>query len=77
VDLLVDGAKVVSWDIAGDGAHPFNPLRLSLEAGQHHLVFTSHTPAIRLPTDPRPLAFAAANLFLISADGAAVCELQP
>jgi hypothetical protein len=77
VDLLVNGAKVVTWEIIGDGAYPFKAVRLHLKAGQHRLVFASHTAAIRLPTDPRLLAFAVRNLLMVSADGAALCELQP
>jgi hypothetical protein len=76
VDLLVDTAKVVTWEIREKAVQPFEPVRPRLKAGLHSLVFVSHTPAVRLPGDPRLLAFALRNLVLVSADGSALCEFE-
>jgi hypothetical protein len=84
VDLLINHGKVITWEIAeGGGFHPIMPglhpfrILLHLEAGQTSIVFASHKPAISIPSNGRLLAFAVWNLIFVSADGSALCELQP
>jgi hypothetical protein len=76
VDVLVNGARAATWQISWDQFNAFKPVRLHLKMGENRIIFVSHNPAIRLPTDSRPLALAVSNLRATSANGAAVCELQ-
>jgi hypothetical protein len=50
VDLLVDSAKVVTWEIRGEAVQPFAPVWLRLKAGVHCFFLGSRTPVVRLPT---------------------------
>jgi hypothetical protein len=84
VDLFVNSAKVMTREITQSGGfHPTIPglhlfkLPLYLEAGQTSVVLASHKPVIRIPPDGRLLVFAVWNLIFVSADGSALCELQP
>ena len=76
VEVFVNGGKVATWQIIGDRFKAFEPVMLNLKQGENHIVFVSHNPAMRTPTDSRPLALALSNLRATSANGAAVCELQ-
>ncbi|MGH8070503.1 MAG: hypothetical protein ACRERE_35750 [Candidatus Entotheonellia bacterium] len=76
-DIFVNGEKIVTWEITWDAFRSFEPLPLSLKAGENSLVFASHDRAMYIPTDSRPLALAVKNLLIMGADGATVCELQP
>jgi GDSL-like Lipase/Acylhydrolase len=76
VDVLVNGEKVATWQISWDLFKPFEPVILHLKRGENRIVFVSHNPATRIPTDSRPLALAVSNLRATSANGAAVCNLQ-
>ena len=76
-DILLNGEKIVTWEITWDAFKPFEPLPLFLKAGENSLVFTSHDPAVYIPTDGLPLALAVKDLLIVSAGGATICELQP
>jgi lysophospholipase L1-like esterase len=76
VDVLVNREKVATLDISWDLFKAFEPVALHLKAGETHIVFVSHNPAVHLPTDSRPLALAVRNLRAAGANGATVCELQ-
>jgi hypothetical protein len=76
VDVLVNGEKVVTWQISWDRFKAFKPVILHLRRGENGIVFVSHDPATHIPTDSRPLALAVSNLRMASTNGAAVCELQ-
>jgi GDSL-like Lipase/Acylhydrolase len=76
VDVLVNGDKVATWQISWDRFKAFEPVMLHLKRGENRIVFVSHNPAMRIPTDSRPLALAVSNLRAAGANGAAVCELQ-
>jgi hypothetical protein len=76
VDVLVNGARVATWQTSWDQFNAFIPVRLHLKMGENRIIFVSHNPATRIPTDSRPLALAVSNLRAASANGAAVCELQ-
>jgi hypothetical protein len=76
VEVLVNGGTVATWQITGDRFRAFEPVTLRLKQGENRIIFVSHNPAMRTPTDSRPLAMALRNLRATSANGAAVCELQ-
>jgi GDSL-like Lipase/Acylhydrolase len=76
VDVLVNGEKAATWQISWDLFKAFEPVTLHLKRGENRIVFISHNPAIRGPTDSRPLALAVSNLRTASVNGGAVCELQ-
>ena len=62
VDILVNGERVATWDISWDFFKAFEPVMLHLEMGQNRIEFVSQKPAVYIPSDSRPLAFAVRNL---------------
>lgn len=76
VDVLVNGEKVAMWDISWDLFGAFEPVTLHLEMGQNRIEFVSHNPAVFIPSDSRPLAFAVRNLRADGPNGTALCEWQ-
>jgi hypothetical protein len=76
VDVIVNGAKVVTWDINWDRFKPLEPVMLHLESGQNRIEFVSHNPAIYVTSDSRPLAVAVRNLRADDPTGTVVCEWQ-
>jgi lysophospholipase L1-like esterase len=76
VDVLVNGEKVLTWDITWDQFRPFEPVMLHLGRGQNRIEFVSHNPARYIASDSRPLAVAVKNLRADDPNGTAVCEWQ-
>lgn len=72
VDVAVNGAKVVIWEITGTKHEqtPFEPLKVELKAGENIIELTSHNPPVKkIPTDDRELAIAVSNLKLVYSNG--------
>jgi lysophospholipase L1-like esterase len=76
VDVLVNGKKVVTWNISWDRFRPLEPVMLHLERGQNRVEFVSHNPAMYIASDSRPLAVAVRNLRAEGPNDTAMCEWQ-
>jgi lysophospholipase L1-like esterase len=76
VDILVNGEKVSTWTISWDLFKAVEPVTLHLDMGQNRIEFVSHKPAMYIPSDRRPLAFAVRNLRADGLNSTAVCEWQ-
>jgi len=76
VDVLVNGEKAATWSISWNLFRAVEPVTLHLKLGQNRIEFVSHEPAVYIPSDSRPLAFAVKNLRANGPNGTAVCEWQ-
>ena len=69
VDVVVNGEQDSSIEITWEGFKPFRPLRLRLRAGENIIRIVSRNPAVTIPTDRRPLAFAVKNVSMTAGNG--------
>jgi lysophospholipase L1-like esterase len=76
VDVLVNGERVATLEVSWELFKAFEPLTLHLEMGQNRLEFVSHKPAVYIPSDSRPLAFAVRNLRADGPNDDLLCEWQ-
>jgi hypothetical protein len=76
VDVLVNGERVATLEVSWELFKAFEPLTLHLEMGQNRLEFVSHKPAVYIPSDSRPLAFAVRNLRAVGPNDDLLCEWQ-
>jgi len=77
IDVLVNGEMHASIPITWDAFGPFEPVPVRLRADANIIRLVSRNPAVTIPTDPRPLAFAVRNLSVTIGDGVVVQVRQP
>jgi hypothetical protein len=69
VDVVVNGKKVVTWDVEWKDFGRFEQLLLDFGDGENVVEIVSHNPAGIIDGDKRPLAIAVKNLILTGEDG--------
>jgi hypothetical protein len=72
VDVLVNGERQTTLDVAAVGLQTLDPVPLPLRRGKNTIELLSRNPPVEF--DGRPLALSVANLTLAAGDAALVCE---
>jgi hypothetical protein len=77
VDVMVNGQRLTSVDLATTDLQTLNPLTLPLKAGMNTIRLVSQNPSIPSTVDGRPLAISLANLTMAVAGSNATCDFHP
>ena len=75
VDVVVNGVQQTTLDVSWEGLRPFDPLVLSLQAGENTIQLMSQNAPVEI--ERRPLGIGVANVTATYGEGATTCALHP